>query len=215
MLLCVARKKGVSQKEQAAIACRITLLYFSHWVPYFCLIQQSKLVYSHCGAWVSCEGNLWITMERDVKVREVPSGCGWLFPLNHNKPESNNGDRVLHVHCAAHFQPEWWIFQRWKEEQVQMFTNDATLNRLCWETQIPDVAHNKAERIHQFSATSDISNRLAHSGRRQASKSNDYMAKITMSLVQLHTISPDCVVQSGGWLCFTLIWGFPGQPEMG
>lgn len=51
--------------------------------------------------------------------------------------------------------------------------------------------------------------------RRRASKSNDYTEKITMWLLQLHTISPEWLAQSGWWLCFTLIWGFSGQPEMG
>lgn len=34
----------------------------------------------------------------------------------------------------------------------------------------------------------------------KASKSNDYAAKITMRLVQLHTVSPPCPVQQRGWL---------------
>lgn len=36
-----------------------------------------------------------------------------------------------------------------------------------------------------------------------------------MWLQQLHTISPEWLVQSRWWLCFTLIWGFSGQPVMG
>lgn len=34
----------------------------------------------------------------------------------------------------------------------------------------------------------------------EASQSNDYTAKITMRLVQLHTVSPGCPAQQRGWL---------------
>lgn len=43
---------------------------------------------------------------------------------------------------------------------------------------------------------------MAHSGPRQASKSNDYTAKITMRLVQLHIKSPGRPVQSGRLIVF-------------
>lgn len=46
-----------------------------------------------------------------------------------------------------------------------------------------------------------FSNHLAHSEQRRASKSNDYMAKITMWPEQLYTVSPGRLLRSGWWLC--------------
>lgn len=143
--------------------------------------------------------------ERDVKVRS--SIVMWLaLLLYHSKPALNYGDKAPHDHCAAHFQPEWWIFQRRSKsrclQMIQQWTGfDEKQKPWTW------YCKHWLEFIH-FSATSDISNRLAHSSRKPASKSNDYMAMITMWLVQLHTISPaaDCILHwsedfqgSQGW----------------
>lgn len=84
----VIMKDAVAGKKRAA--CRSTLLYFSRWVPWIRLIQRSKLVSSHWGAWQFCEGNLLTTYgESDAKGRSSIMMCPTL--PHHNKPAFNKG----------------------------------------------------------------------------------------------------------------------------
>lgn len=168
------KKEGVcvSRAKRAGVAFRsMLLLYFSHWVPWICLIQQSQLVYSHCGVMGTCELQ-WKEMWR------------WEAPSWRGRSLSFGALRARIKPISAR------VMMIWKEKKG--FAEKQKKNPGC------DII-NTLERARTLSATSDISNRSAHSGAERASKSNDYMAKIIMWLVQLHTISPDCPLQSG-WL---------------
>lgn len=80
-----------------------------------------------------------------------------------------------------------------------------------------DVATNVGENS-LFPATNSVRSRP----RQHTSKSNGCAAKITMWLVQWKTVSltppqashPSARCTVDGWLCFTLIWGFSGKPEL-
>lgn len=63
----------------------------------------------------------------------------------------------------------------------EMLPNGATLNRVLGKKKNPGCERSENwKQSPDFPATLDISNCLAHSGPRRASKSNDYTAKITM-----------------------------------
>lgn len=89
-LLCIRRK---------TLHARGALIHFSHWVS--CVIQQAKLVYSHCGAWFFLQG----------KPVKVPITDDTIVPIHWNHAVSfyysltiNKGNKVLHSFWVAHFQ---------------------------------------------------------------------------------------------------------------
>ena len=92
-------RRCVSRADRAGVAFRSSLLlYFAHWVPWIRLIQQSQLVYSHCGVMGTCE------LQRKEMWR-------WEAPSWRGRPLSFGALR-------AHIQPiSARVMIIWKEEK--------------------------------------------------------------------------------------------------